>query len=132
MQRIQLSWAIIALSACLAGCSGSNSKAAQAGGPGARSIAVKVTTAKLQPVGVYTEYLGTLVSRNSAVLQPDVDGQITKIYVHSGQQVAAGATILEINPQKQQATVQSTEANQSARDAALALAKQDLQRTQQL
>jgi len=38
----------------------------------------------------------------------------------------AGTPLLEINPRKQQATVQTTEANQRAREAALALAQQDL------
>ncbi len=89
-------------------------------------------TAKLQTVGEFTEYLASLISRDSAVLQPDVEGQITRIFVHSGQRVKPGELILEINPLKQQATVQTTQANQRAREAALELARQDLQRTQGL
>ena len=127
-QRWLVAPAVAALVAA-AGCSG-NGKAATPAGP--RSVAVQVRTAKLQPVGEFTEYLATLVSRNSAVLQPDVDGQVTKIFVHAGQQVTRGTALLEINPQKQRAIVQSTEANQRAREAALALAERDLKRAQGL
>ena len=97
---------------------------------GAASVIMR--TVKNQPVGEFTEYLATLVSRNSSVLQPDVEGQVTRIFVHSGERVNKGAPLLEINPLKQQATVASTEANQNARQADLALAKQNLDRTQAL
>lgn len=127
--RIQFVALLIAIVGGTLGCSG-NSKAAPPAGP--RSVSVQVRTAQLQPVGEFTEYLATLVSRNSSVLQPDVDGQVTRIFVHAGQQVTRGTPLLEINPQKQQATVQTTQANQRAREAALALAQQDLKRTQGL
>lgn len=93
---------------------------------------MQVRTAKTQPVGEFTEYLATLISRDSAVLQPDVEGQITRIFVHSGQAVKASEPILEINPAKQQATVHSQQANEQSRRAAAQLAKLDLQRKQEL
>lgn len=126
-------FALLAVLCLLLGaCSGKPKQQAGPGGPGGRAFPVKVQTVKLQPVGQFTDYLATLTSRNSSVLQPDVDGQVTKIFVHSGQRVARGTALLEINPNKQQATVQTTEANQKAREASLALAKQELGRTQQL
>lgn len=93
---------------------------------------VRVRTVSNQPVGEFTDYLATLISRDSAILQPDVEGQITRIFVRSGQRVHRGDALLEINPLKQQATVRTTEANQRAREADLALAKQELDRTQAL
>lgn len=93
---------------------------------------VRVRTVTDQPVGEFTDYLATLISRNSAVLQPDVEGQVTRIFVRPGQQVRKGEALLEINPLKQQATVRSTEANQHALEANLAYAKQQLDRTQAL
>ena len=51
-----------------------------------------------------TDYLATLRSRNAATLQPLVEGDITKIFVNSGDRVQAGAPILEIDPRKQEAT----------------------------
>ncbi len=116
----------------LAGCNG-NVKAGQpaaAGGP--RAVSVQVRTAKMKPVGEFTEYLATLISRGSAVLQPDVEGQITRIFVHPGEHVKRGAALLEINPLKQEATVQSMAANQRAREADLELARQQLERTEGL
>lgn len=116
----------------LAGCSSNQTKGGPQGGAAARAVAVKVQTAKAQNVGEFTDYLATLISRDSSVLQPDVEGQITNIFVHSGQHVARGTPLIEINPMKQRATVQTNEANQKAREAALELARQDLQRTQGL
>ena len=115
-----------------AGC-GSNRQQSGPQGPGAgQAVPVRVKTVSDQKVGDYSEYLATLISRGSAVLQPDVDGQVTRIFVHPGQHVNKGQALLEINPLKQQATVQSTQANQRAREADLALAKQNLDRTQAL
>jgi RND family efflux transporter MFP subunit len=116
----------------ITGCSSNQPKGGSQASTGARSVAVKVQTAKAQNVGEFTDYLATLISRNSSVLQPDVEGQITKILVHSGQHVRRGTPLIEINPLKQQATVQTNEANQKAREAALELARQDLERTKGL
>lgn len=112
------------------GCSSDKAKSGPQ--PGAQAVAVKFQKAKVRPVGEFTDYLATLISRDSSVLQPDVEGQITKIFVHAGEHVAAGTALLEINPVKQQATVQTTEAQRRASEAALALARQELQRTQGL
>ena len=39
------------------------------------------------------EYVATLKSRDSAVIMPQVEGQITQIFVHSGDRVEAGQSI---------------------------------------
>jgi RND family efflux transporter MFP subunit len=93
---------------------------------------VKIQVAQLQPVGDFTEYLATLKSRNAAVIQPQVDGNVTKIFVASGAHVAAGQPLMEIDPQKQEATVHSQEATQRLKQANLAYAKQQLERDKQL
>lgn len=115
-----------------AACSGNKTENGPQGAGGMQAVAVKVQTVKARPVGEFTDYLASLISRDSSVLQPDVEGQITNIFVHAGQHVARGTPLLEINPVKQQATVQTTEAQRHANEAALALAKQELQRTQGL
>ena len=126
-----LAGAALAATLAAAGCGGSKQQSGPRPGMGG-PVPVKVKTVADQKVGDFTEYLATLISRNSAVLQPDVDGQVTKIFVHSGQHVTRGAPLLEINPLKQQATVQSTQAQQRANQANLALARQNLERTQGL
>ena len=54
---------------------------------------VKVLEAKAVPVNDATEYVATLKSRDSAVIMPQVEGQITQIFVHSGERVEAGGSV---------------------------------------
>ncbi len=107
-----------------AGCS--NSKAAKAEAP--QAMPVKVMTARLQKVDDTTEYVATLKSRDSAVVMPQVEGIITQIFVHSGEQVKNGAPLMQIDPSKQQATVKSQEDARSAQLAQLKWAQQNYDR----
>jgi len=93
---------------------------------------VKVQEARATAVDDASEYVATLKSRDSAVIMPQVEGQITKILVHSGEAVASGAPLMEIDPLKQQATVNSQESSRVAQEASLSYAKQQYQRTQSL
>ncbi len=64
-----------------------------AGGPGAGgppAMPVQVQVAQSVRIPDTTEYLSVLKSRQSAVINPQVEGQITKIFVKSGDQVNAG------------------------------------------
>ena len=121
--------ALIAIALWLAGCGKT-----QAGSPpaGPQAFPVKVITARAQVVPLSTDYLATLKSRNAATLQPLVEGDITKIFVNSGQQVEAGAPILEIDPRKQQATVNNQEAAYESQQAIMRQAAIDLDRKKQL
>jgi RND family efflux transporter MFP subunit len=112
------------------GCSASGAHNAQAGGPGA--MPVKVEEARAVPVNDSTDYVATMKSRDSAVVMPQVEGIITKIYVHSGDHVAAGAPVMEIDPLKQLATVKGLESSRIAQQANLVLAKQQYERAQGL
>lgn len=89
---------------------------------------VKVETAKDQRVDDTTEYVATLKSRDSAVVMPQVEGIITKIFVHSGERVADGAPLMQIDPTKQQATVKSQENARAAQIAQVVWAKQNYER----
>jgi RND family efflux transporter MFP subunit len=118
--------------AALAGLAGCSSKAQQNAQAGPGAMPVKVMEAKAVPVDDTSEYVATLKSRDSAVIMPQVEGQITQIYVHSGDRVSAGAPLIEIDPLKQQATVKSLESARSAQRATLALAKQQYERAEGL
>jgi len=111
-------------------CSGNGSQNPHAGGPGA--MPVKVLEAHAVPVDDASEYVATLKSRDSAVIMPQVEGQVTEIFVHSGDRVKAGAELMEIDPLKQQATVKSQESARAAQQAQLNWAKQQYERTQGL
>ncbi len=93
---------------------------------------VEVRTLRLAPVPRTTEYVATLESRQSITIQPQVEGHITKIFVKSGDRVAAGAPLLQIDPEKQAATVRASEATHAAKVAALHLAEQQFGRIQKL
>ena len=103
-----------------------NSKEAKAAGP--QAMPVKVQTAKDQKVDDTTDYVATLKSRDSAVVMPQVEGIITQIFVQSGERVAAGARMVQIDPAKQQATVSSQEQARAAQDAQLKWAQQNYER----
>ncbi|HEY1799769.1 MAG TPA: efflux RND transporter periplasmic adaptor subunit [Terriglobales bacterium] len=108
-------------------CGGGEAKAG-AQGP-MQAFPVKVEIAKLAPVHDTTEYVATLKSRDSAVIMPEVDGRVTQISVHSGEHVAAGAPLMQIDPSKQEATVNSQESALAAQQANLEYAKQQYTRT---
>jgi len=99
---------------------------------GMQAMPVKVMEAKAQPVNDASEYVATLKSRDSAVIMPQVEGQVTQIFVHSGDKVAAGGALMEIDPLKQQATVKSQESARAAQQAQLNWAKQQYERSQGL
>src|SRR5258706_10834611 len=92
-----------------------DSKGAKAAAP--QAMPVKVQTAQAQKVDDTTDYVATLKSRDSAAVMPQVEGIITKIFVHSGQRVAAGAPLMQIDPAKQEATVRSQEEARAAQFA---------------
>jgi RND family efflux transporter MFP subunit len=123
---ITLGFALTA-SAALLSCSGQAKQGQQAGG-GFPAMPVKVMEAKAMPVSDASEYVATLKSRDSAVIMPQVEGQVTQISVHSGDRVTAGSLLMEIDPLKQQATVKSQESARAAQQAQLSWAKQQYQR----
>jgi RND family efflux transporter MFP subunit len=112
------------------GCSGNAAQNPHAGGPGA--MPVKVLEAQAVPVNDASEYVATVKSRDSAVIMPQVEGQITQILVHSGERVEAGSPLIEIDPLKQQATVKSQESARAAQEANLSWAKKQYERAEGL
>jgi RND family efflux transporter MFP subunit len=102
----------------------------QAQGPPA--MPVKIEVARSVAVDDSSEYVATLKSRGSAAIMPQVEGHITRIFVRSGARVAAGEPLMQIDPAKQQATVNSQEDTRAAKQAALQYAKQQYARVQGL
>jgi RND family efflux transporter MFP subunit len=107
-------------------CSSDSAKGQQPQGP--QAMPVKVQVARSQAVSETTNYVATLKSRNSAVVMPEVEGRITQIYVRSGEHVTAGAPLMQIDPRKQEATVNSQQHGRAAQEANLAYAQQQYQR----
>ena len=116
----------LTLAALGAACSGGSVKGAQPQGPA--GIPVKVETAQLVPVKDTTEYVATLKSRDTAVIMPQVEGQITAILVHSGSHVSAGTPLMQIDPAKQQATLKTQEDTVTAKQAEVKWDEQEFER----
>jgi RND family efflux transporter MFP subunit len=65
-------------------------------------------------------------------VQPQVDGQITRILAAAGDRVRAGAPLMEVDARRQQAAVSSQQAELAAADAAISYARQQQQRNSEL
>jgi len=116
----------VLLSALLLTAACSNNKEAKAAAP--QAMPVKVQTAKAKKIDDTTDYVATLKSRDSAVVMPQVEGIITQIFVRSGERVANGAPMMQIDPAKQQATVKSQEDARAAQVAQVKWAEQNYER----
>jgi RND family efflux transporter MFP subunit len=93
---------------------------------------VEIMPATMAPVEDATEYVATLKSLNSTEVHPQTDGQITQILVKSGDRVRKGAPLMQIDPRRQEAAVQSQQAQRTALEAAVAYARQQANRTNEL
>jgi RND family efflux transporter MFP subunit len=93
---------------------------------------VQVQIAQAARIPETTEYLSILKSRHSATINPQVEGQITKIFVKSGDRVTQSTPLLQIDPLKQEATVNSQEASRAAQEANRRLAQVSLERAKKL
>jgi RND family efflux transporter MFP subunit len=120
----------LAFAAASVGCGGGSAAGQQPQGPG--GVPVKIQVIGEVPVSDTSEYVATLKSRDSASIMPEVEGRVTQIYVHSGERVAAGAPMMQIDPIKQQATVTSQEGSKAAQLASLQYAEQQYKRTSSL
>jgi RND family efflux transporter MFP subunit len=103
---------IICAAASLAGC-----KPAPPPPPPPSAMPVQVAPVTLSPVPNSDTYVSTIKSRRSATMQPQVDGNLVKIFVKSGDLVKAGQVLMRIDPLKQLATVQSQQGTQAQKKA---------------
>ncbi len=96
---------LLGAAACLtlAGCHPPAAPPAQA----PQAMPVQVQPVSLSPVPIGDTYVATIKSRRSSTMQPQVDGNLTRIFVTSGQAVKAGQVLMQIDPLKQVAAVQS-------------------------
>lgn len=91
--------------------------AAPPAGAGMQAMPVQTAAVTLSPVPQSSEYVATIKSRRSATLQPQVEGQLTEIRVHSGDHVSSGQELMSIDPLHQQASVDSARATERQKKA---------------
>jgi RND family efflux transporter MFP subunit len=110
-----------------AACAG---PAARSGGPPA--VPVEVMALRPHLVEQASEFVGTVKSRRSTTVKPQVEGFVTRILVRSGDRVSPGAPLMQIDPSLQRAAVASLESQRASREAALRYAEQEARRTKTL
>jgi len=121
-------FAIAGLSLALAACSRGRAEGPQ----GSPAMPVKVAPAQDREIQDSSEYVATIKSRNSATIMSDVEGWIFAIHVHSGDFVRRSATLMEIDPRRQRASVSSQESQRASKEANLQWTKVQLERTKAL
>jgi RND family efflux transporter MFP subunit len=108
----------ILATAAAAACGG-GSHAPQGGPGGGGPPATPVKTAVLAPQGIEqtSDFISTVKSLHSTTIQPQVEGRVTRVLVSAGDHVTAGQPLIQIDPERQAATVRNTESQRAAREA---------------
>jgi len=103
-----------------AGCNRGNAPeagAAAGGRGGGPAAAVGIVTLQEKPVEVASDFISTVRSLHSTTVQPQVEGRVTRVFVKSGDAVRVGTPIVQIDPERQTATVQNAESQRASRVA---------------
>ena len=117
---------------------GSACRGGEAGGPGGPGggapppMPVEIVTLSAKPVEQTTEYVASLKSRQSSTIQPEVEGPLMRIAVRSGQQVAKGTVLFEIDSGPQQAALASLQSMRPSRESDIEFARQQVIRNRTL
>jgi RND family efflux transporter MFP subunit len=125
--------AIATGAACSGG--GGQQQAGPGGGPGGGApppMPVEIVTLAAKPVEHSTEFVASLKSRRSSTIQPEVEGFITRVAVRSGQEVARGAVLFEIDAARETASLGSMESMRPARESDVEFARQQVARNKTL
>jgi len=85
-----------------------------------------------KPIPQSSEFVATIRSLRSTTVQPQVEGIVRQVLIRAGDRVGAGQPLIQIDPDKQQATNTVTESQRASREADLAYANQQLSRLQKL
>ena len=127
--KIKLSLSLLIFLTSAACNRGASAPAAAAAPPPA---AVPMITLQEKPVEQSSEFIAQLRSQNSATIQPEIEGVVTRIFVKPGDRVRPGAPLVQINAEKQQAAVKSTEASRAGIEADLTYWREQVKRLESL
>ena len=110
-------------------CRGNEDPAAGAAPP---PVDVRTLTLQPKPVPRSSEFVATIRSLRSTTVQPQVEGYIRRIFVRAGDRVRPGQPLIQIDPDRQQASITTLESQRAAREADLAFATQQITRMTKL
>jgi RND family efflux transporter MFP subunit len=111
---------------------GGNATPSSAAAAAPPPLGVSTVTLQKKPLEQSSSFIATIRSIRSSTVQPEVEGVVTRIFVKSGDRVALGAPLVQIKPDKQEATVRSTEANRAATEADVQYWTQQVKRLEAL
>jgi RND family efflux transporter MFP subunit len=123
-------FSLAAVAVLLAACGGGSRADQPAGGP--PPTGVQLLTLQEKPLERTSEFIATVRSLRSTTIQPETDGLVTRIFVKSGDRVSVGSPLLQINAEKQQASVKSSEANRAGTEADVEYWRQHVKRLEAL
>jgi multidrug efflux system membrane fusion protein len=98
------------------------------GGFGSPVIMVSTVKAQTGDIGIYVNALGVVTPLNTVSVVSRVQGQIVKVNYQEGQMVHAGASLVEIDPGPNQATLDQATAKKNQDLAQLNLQQVELKR----
>jgi RND family efflux transporter MFP subunit len=113
----------------MSACGGSPAAAAR---PAPPPTLVQVAEIRSTRVEDASEYMATVQSLSSTAVKPEVSGVVTRVLVRSGDRVAPGTALFQIDPSRQEASVSSQDAARAAQEAGTTFAKQQLDRARTL
>jgi RND family efflux transporter MFP subunit len=90
------------------------------------AVKVKLAAVETGTIEENSEFIGKLESRRSVELKPRIQGQVSQIFVKSGDEVTTGSAIIQIDSRQQEAAVNSMNAAGQATVAQLANARATL------
>lgn len=93
---------------------------------------VTTETIKEEEIELFEIYQGYLISRNSVILHPQVSGQISEIKVKAGDKVNKGDLLIVIDPDKQEAVLNSYKVKQASLQSNYETAKTQYERFKDL
>ena len=117
---------------------GFSTAACNRGGAGSAAAAapppatVPMITLQEKPVEQASEFIAQLRSQRSATIQPEIDGVVTRVFVKPGDRVRPGSPLVQINAEKQQANVRSTEATRAGIEADVTYWREQVKRLEAL
>ena len=101
-----------------AGASGAGAPAGGGATAGAgRPVAVEAVTVRKMALRDDAEAVGSLKSRQSVMLRPEVGGRITQLNFHDGQRVRRGQVLVQLDDQLPRAQIQQSQAELSIAQA---------------
>ncbi|WP_426755847.1 efflux RND transporter periplasmic adaptor subunit [Myxococcus sp. Y35] len=131
--RLVSTWRLWLAGLLLVGCRSQDDPGPQ-GGQQAANQAMPVEVERLVPgeVREANEYLGTLISRSSITVYPQVAGYVKAIPLEPGARVSQGEVLLVVDPRRESAGLRATQAQRAAAVAQREFARQTRKRSEQL